>query len=74
MLLQENVTDEFRGRTFAALTVLSRLGLFLSLTIFPVIAGAIGAHTLTVGERTFDLSGTRISLMIAGIGRCSPDC
>ena len=36
VLLQENVTDEFRGRTFAALTVLSRLGLFLSLTLFPV--------------------------------------
>ena len=44
VLLQENVTDEFRGRTFGALTVLSRLGLFLSLTIFPVIAGAIGVH------------------------------
>ena len=35
VLLQENVTDEYRGRTFAALTVLSRLGLFLSLTLFP---------------------------------------
>src|SRR5207342_2258941 len=68
VLLQENVTDEFRGRTFGALTVLSRLGLFLSLTIFPVIAGAIGVHTLTLGERTYDLSGTRISLMIAGVG------
>jgi hypothetical protein len=51
--------------------VLSRLGLFLSLTIFPVIAGAIGVHTLTLGERTYDLSGTRISLMIAGVGACS---
>ena len=29
-LLQENVEDEYRGRTFASLTVLSRLGLFLS--------------------------------------------
>ena len=44
-LLQENVEDEFRGRTFAALTVLSRLGLFLSLTIFPILSGClIGAH------------------------------
>jgi dTMP kinase len=68
VLLQENVTDEFRGRTFGALTVLSRLGLFLSLTVFPLIAGAIGSHTLTIGERTFDLSGTRAALMIAGLG------
>ena len=35
MLLQENVEDEFRGRTFASLTVLSRLGLFLSLAAVP---------------------------------------
>ena len=68
VLLQENVTDEFRGRTFGALTVLSRLGLFLSLTVFPLFAGAIGSHTLTIGERTFDLSGTRGALMVAGIG------
>jgi dTMP kinase len=68
VLLQENVTDEYRGRTFGALTVLSRLGLFLSLTIFPVIAGTIGAHDVTLGERTFDLSGTRVALMVAGLG------
>ncbi|MCI0633052.1 MAG: dTMP kinase [Actinobacteria bacterium] len=68
VLLQENVTDEFRGRTFGALTVLSRLGLFLSLTLFPVIAGAIGAHELTLWDRTIDLSGTRGALMIAGLG------
>jgi dTMP kinase len=37
-LLQENVEDEYRGRTFASLTVLSRLGLFLSLTIFPALS------------------------------------
>ena len=42
-LLQENVDDEFRGRTFASLTVLSRLGLFLSLTLFPVLSSVYGA-------------------------------
>src|SRR5437588_3760367 len=36
-LLQENVADEFRGRTFGALTVMSRLGLFASLVGFPVL-------------------------------------
>ena len=43
VLLQENVTDEFRGRTFGALTVLSRLGLFVSLTFFPILAGTSSA-------------------------------
>jgi dTMP kinase len=68
VLLQENVTDEFRGRTFAALTVLSRLGLFLSLTLFPLLAGRIGTHTVTVGGEVYDLSGTRVALMVAGLG------
>jgi dTMP kinase len=68
VLLQENVTDEFRGRTFGALTVLSRLGLFLSLTLFPIVAGLVGEHDLTIGERLVDLSGTRAALMVAGLG------
>ena len=42
-LLQENVEDEYRGRTFASLTVLSRLGLFASLTFFPILSSAYDA-------------------------------
>ncbi|HSJ51990.1 MAG TPA: dTMP kinase [Actinomycetota bacterium] len=68
VLLQENVTDEFRGRTFASLTVLSRLGLFLSLTIFPIVADSIGEHMIEVGDRMLNLSGTRAALMVAGVG------
>ena len=67
VLLQENVTDEFRGRTFGALTVLARLGLFLSLTLFPTLAGAVGAHEVTIGDQRIDLSGTRVALMAAGV-------
>ena len=37
-LLQENVVDEFRGRTFASLTTLARTVLFLSLALFPALA------------------------------------
>src|SRR4051812_23979270 len=48
-LLQENVTDEFRGRTFASLTVMARLGLFLSLAAFPLLAGIIGTHAPEAG-------------------------
>jgi dTMP kinase len=68
VLLQENVTDEFRGRTFGSLTVLSRMGLFLSLTVFPIIASAIGEHDVTIGDRRIDLSGTRAALALAGLG------
>ncbi len=68
VLLQENVTDEFRGRTFGSLTVLSRLGLFLSLTVFPIIASAIGEHDVTIGDRRIDLSGTRAALILAALG------
>ena len=67
-LLQENVTDEFRGRTFASLTTLSRFALFLSLTVFPLLAGVVGSHGVTIGERRFDLDGTRVALMVAGLG------
>jgi dTMP kinase len=68
VLLQENVTDEYRGRTFASITVLSRLGLFLSLTAWPALAAAIGARQLDVGAFSVDLSGTRVSLWLAGLG------
>ncbi len=60
-LLQENVRDEFRGRTFASLTVLSRMGLFLSLATFPTLAGVYG--TLGAGSEL----GIRLALATAGV-------
>ncbi|MBI4261874.1 MAG: dTMP kinase, partial [Actinobacteria bacterium] len=66
-LLQENVADEFRGRTFASLTVMARLGLFSSLAIFPVLAGLIGEHEAFIGAHRIDLSGPRVALWLAGI-------
>jgi dTMP kinase len=65
-LLQENVEDEFRGRTFASLTTLSRLGLFLSLTVFPILSSVYGNYEFFVGGQRFDLSGTRLALWTAG--------
>ncbi|HEX2031625.1 MAG TPA: dTMP kinase [Actinomycetota bacterium] len=61
-LLHENVTDELRGRVFGSLTVLSRLGLFISLAGFPALAGLLGDHRLSVGGATIDLAGTRLAL------------
>jgi dTMP kinase len=66
-LLQENVEDEYRGRTFASLTVLSRLGLFLSLTVFPILSTIYGEqHKVYIGGQPFDFSGTRLALWTAG--------
>lgn len=61
-LLHENITDEIRGRTFATLTVLSRLGLFLSLAGFPLLAGTLGTHTINLGDTSIELAGTRLAL------------
>jgi dTMP kinase len=67
-LLQENVEDEYRGRTFGSLTVLSRLGLFLSLTVFPILSNVYGVHhDLHIGGQRIDLSGTRLALWTAGL-------
>ena len=66
-LLQENVEDEYRGRTFASLTVLSRLGLFLSLTLFPILQSVYGNYKLSIGGQTLDFSGTRLALWTAGV-------
>src|SRR5438105_7976355 len=63
-LLQENVADEFRGRTFGALTVMSRLGLFASLVGFPVLAGAFGSVGFNIYGRP---SGPRIALWLGGL-------
>ena len=63
-LLHENVSDELRGRVFGSLTVLSRLGLFLSLAGFPLLAQAFGPYLVGLGDRELVISGTRIALWI----------
>jgi dTMP kinase len=65
-MLQENVTDEFRGRTFATLTVSARFALFVALALFPALAAAIGSYTWTIAGRQADVSGTRIAIYLAG--------
>lgn len=75
-LLQENVADEYRGRTFGSLTVLARAALFLSLSVFPALADLfdrlsrrfLDGGDVHVGGQRFDLSGTRLALWVAGVG------
>lgn len=74
-MLQENVTDEFRGRTFGAITVVSRLVLLVALVVFPFVGATldktirniIGKTKVLIGGQPIDLSGTRLALMVAGL-------
>jgi len=66
-MIQENVPDEFRGRTFATLTIGARMTLFAALVAFPAISFVIGFHYVTVAGRLFDLSGTRDAMWLGGV-------
>jgi dTMP kinase len=73
-LLQESVSDEMRGRTFATLYTVVRLCLLFSLTIGPFVAaglGAISSHTINeevaVGSAHLSVPGVRLALWLGGI-------
>jgi dTMP kinase len=68
-LVQENVSDEIRGRVFATLYTTVRLCLIIALTVGPLLAGAIGdsAGSVTIAGVTIELSGVRITLWLGGV-------
>jgi dTMP kinase len=74
-LLQENVSDELRGRTFATLYTVVRLCLLISLTISPLWAdfwnwvteNLFTDQTVTIGPYSYALPGVRIALWGGGI-------
>ncbi len=73
-LLQESVSDEMRGRTFATLYTVVRLCLLLSLTVSPFIASGLGALSngltdgeLKVGAAHLGLPGVRLALWMGGV-------
>lgn len=61
-LLQETVSDELRGRTFATLYTVVRLCLFLALTVGPFVAGALGALSDEFVEGSVEVLGIDVSL------------
>ena len=72
-MLQESVSDDMRGRTFATLYTIVRVCLLLSLTIAPFIAGALNAisqHTVNgrahLGGFHIALPGVRLALWLGG--------
>ncbi len=73
-LLQETVSDELRGRTFATLYTIVRLCLLLSLTLGPFAASILGAVSeetvdgvVEIGSFTISLPGVRLALWLGGV-------
>jgi dTMP kinase len=74
-VLQENVSDALRGRTFATLYTVIRLCLLISLTISPLWADfwdwvtnqLLNEQTLTLGSYTYVIPGVRIALWGGGL-------
>ena len=66
-MLQERVDDRLRGRTFATLYTGVHLSLFVGLAGWPLLAGAVGDHTLTIGTATIDLPGYRVMMWLGGL-------
>jgi dTMP kinase len=64
-MLQENVSDEYRGRTFATLTMSARMTLFLALVAFPALAAVLTPALAHVGGRLHGF-GTRVALWTGG--------
>jgi MFS family permease len=73
-VLQENVADELRGRTFAALYTVIRMCLLLSLTVSPLFADLFdwisgllfSGRAISVGGASYGLAGVRIALWFGG--------
>ena len=62
-MLQENVPNEYRGRTFATLTITARMALFVALAGFPALATAFAGRLVIFGDEV----GTRPALWLGAL-------
>jgi dTMP kinase len=72
-IIQERVTDELRGRTFATLYTIIRFCLLLSLAVSPWLAGALNSLSLALfDDRVIEIGirvavpGVRLTLWLGG--------
>jgi dTMP kinase len=66
-LLGGEVDDNIRGRTFALVQSLVRIDMLLVIAATPLIAGAIGAHRITIFDAHIRSDGVTLTLLSAGI-------
>jgi dTMP kinase len=65
-LIHEVTSDEMKGRTFSAAYTVIRIGTLVGLGLFPLMAGLIGDHTVTLPFGEVLLPGSRVTLWAAG--------
>ena len=66
-LLHENVSDDLRGRTFAALYTVIRLTLVISLTIWPLLSSMLDGFSADLLDRSiggYAVPGVRVALWL----------
>lgn len=66
-LIGHEVTDRLRGRVFAFVMSSVRLTLLGTIAAGPILAGAIGWHSVEIGTFTFTMSGPGIVLAVGGL-------
>ncbi|MGH2750347.1 MAG: dTMP kinase [Actinomycetota bacterium] len=66
-LMQENTSDELRGRTFSAVYTIIRMGTLVGLGLFPFLASALGRFFDGRDLAGYPIPGTRITLWVAGL-------
>ncbi len=74
VLLQEEVTDELRGRVFSSLNTLVRLCVLVSMIVGPLLAALLGGlsdrwlgGSMTITAVHVALPGVRLTLWLAGL-------
>jgi dTMP kinase len=67
-LIGQEVEDRLRGRIFSFVLSSVRIVLLLTIAVGPVLAGAMGSHTVKVGdEARLSFSGPGLTLLIGGL-------
>jgi dTMP kinase len=62
-LLQENASDQVRGRAFASFNTGLRLAVFASLVLAPALVGVLGIEQ----GPDYQISGVRVTMVVAGL-------
>jgi dTMP kinase len=67
-LIGQEVEDRLRGRIFSFVLSSVRIMLLLTIAVGPVLAGALGSHSIKVGDESrLRLSGPGLTLLIGGV-------
>lgn len=66
-VLAEAVREELRERTSSYLRSLVRVVLTVSVVIAPLVSGALGQHSLALGDVSYDVQGTAEVLLIGAV-------